>query len=59
MKKILVFGLGKVGSLVGTLLHHRFEVTGFDKAAPAEEVPFEIVQGDVTDATLLAATMEG
>ena len=51
--------MGKVGSLVGTLLHHRFAVTGFDKAAPAEEVPFEVVQGDVSDTTLLAATMEG
>jgi Trk K+ transport system NAD-binding subunit len=34
MKKIAVLGLGKVGTLVATLLSERFEVTGFDKQPP-------------------------
>lgn len=57
MEKILVFGMGKVGSLVGTLLHKRFNVTGFDKAKPAEDVPFHVIQGDVTNLETLQATL--
>ncbi|MFC5409852.1 saccharopine dehydrogenase C-terminal domain-containing protein [Larkinella bovis] len=54
MKKILVVGMGKVGSLVGILLNKRFTVTGFDKVQPAYQLPFPVIPGDVTDeATLL------
>lgn len=45
--------MGKVGSLVGTLLSKQFEVTGFDKAQPAVDLSFKIVLGDVTDVSLL------
>ena len=51
MKKIAVFGLGKVGTLVGILLSQRFEVVGIDKNKPHYDLPlpFEIITGDVTD----------
>jgi saccharopine dehydrogenase-like NADP-dependent oxidoreductase len=54
MKKILVIGMGKVGSLVGTLLHKNFTVTGFDKQKPATTVPFECLIGDVKDVEQLS-----
>ncbi len=57
MKKIIVFGMGKVGSLVGTLLNKRFEVMGFDKSEPTEAVPFEVIKGDVSDHDLLLKTL--
>lgn len=50
MKKILVLGLGKVGSLVGVLLNKRFEVTGVDRQKPHYdfELPFPVLEEDVT-----------
>ncbi|MEO1260637.1 MAG: saccharopine dehydrogenase C-terminal domain-containing protein [Bacteroidota bacterium] len=50
MKKILVLGLGKVGSLVGVLLNHKFDVTGADKEKPHYdfELPFPVLEVDVT-----------
>ncbi|HEX6180873.1 MAG TPA: saccharopine dehydrogenase C-terminal domain-containing protein [Chitinophagaceae bacterium] len=59
MKNIAVIGLGKVGSLVGTLLHDIFTVTGVDKAAPAEEVPFKVLNGDVKDTKFIASVVSG
>jgi saccharopine dehydrogenase-like NADP-dependent oxidoreductase len=53
MRKILVIGMGKVGSLVGSLLNKRFEVTGVDKLAPAVSLPFNVETGDITDADFL------
>ena len=53
MKSILVFGMGKVGSLVGTLLNKRFSVKGFDKQTPAEKVSFKVITGDINDTVLL------
>lgn len=49
MKHIAVIGLGKVGSLVGTLLNELFKVTGFDQNLPSETLPFDIVTGSTTD----------
>ena len=51
MKKILTLGLGKVGTLVATLLSKDFEVVGIDKQAPHYdyELPFTVLQGDVSD----------
>ncbi len=49
MKNIAVFGLGKVGALVATLLHDRFLVTGVDQSMPADEFGFPIRTGSVTD----------
>ncbi len=51
MQKILVLGMGKVGSLVGCLLNKRFDVKGLDKIQPHYEMeyPFEVITADVTD----------
>ncbi|RRB02631.1 saccharopine dehydrogenase family protein [Larkinella rosea] len=57
MKKILVVGMGKVGSLVGILLNKRFAVTGFDKLQPAYDLPFPVIQGDVSDDATLLQTL--
>lgn len=59
MKKILVVGMGKVGSLVGTLLNKQFEVTGLDKNQPAAPLSFTVVVGDVADEALLEKSMVG
>ena len=48
IKDIAVLGLGKVGSLVATLLSTKFEVVGMDQTRPDEEFPFDIVKGDVS-----------
>ncbi|MFK7907715.1 MAG: saccharopine dehydrogenase family protein [Chitinophagales bacterium] len=51
MKKILTLGLGKVGTLVATLLSKDFEVTGMDKQAPHydHDMPFTVLKGDVSN----------
>ncbi|MEN9884743.1 MAG: hypothetical protein RLZZ420_1960, partial [Bacteroidota bacterium] len=51
MKTILVFGMGKVGTLVGILLNKRFAVTGFDKQIPSQHPGFDCIQGDINDLT--------
>lgn len=58
MKKIAVVGLGKVGSLVGTLLNDLFTVTGFDKQKPATELSFDIKTGSIQDAESLEAFLK-
>ena len=57
MKTILVFGMGKVGSLVGILLNKRFTVTGFDKQNPPTNPGFNIINGDIKDEKLLQETI--
>ena len=47
MRNILVIGLGKVGSLVGTLLSKRFTVTGIDKVLADTNLPFKVMEGDI------------
>lgn len=59
MQKILVIGLGKVGSLVGTLLNKRFQVTGIDQAEPAIPLSFPVLNGNVGDASFLDNAMIG
>ncbi|MEO8774180.1 MAG: saccharopine dehydrogenase C-terminal domain-containing protein [Gelidibacter sp.] len=49
IKKIAVLGLGKVGSLVATLLSSKFEVHGMDQFEVKEEFPFTMTTGDVSD----------
>lgn len=53
--KILVIGMGKVGSLVGVLLAKRFDVTGLDKNEPhyTFQLPIPTIRGDVTDIEFL------
>lgn len=55
MKNVAVIGLGKVGSLVGTLLNDLFTVTGFDQQQPATDLPFEVVKGSIKNAPELEA----
>ncbi|ULQ57703.1 saccharopine dehydrogenase NADP-binding domain-containing protein [Flavihumibacter rivuli] len=55
MKNVAVVGLGKVGSLVGTLLSDIFTVTGFDQNKPATDVPFNVVTGSIKDTATLEA----
>lgn len=59
MKHIAVIGLGKVGALVGILLHDLFTVTGFDQLQPDTDVPFDVVTGNTTDPDGLKKFLEG
>jgi saccharopine dehydrogenase-like NADP-dependent oxidoreductase len=52
MKHIAVIGLGKVGSLVATLLNDTFIVTGVDQHIPAD-FEFQTVSGNVRDTQFL------
>ncbi len=59
IQKIAVIGLGKVGSLVASLLHYDdVEVTGFDQIFN-QDFPFSTQQVDVTDATELEKVLIG
>ncbi|UKJ06189.1 saccharopine dehydrogenase family protein [Solitalea lacus] len=60
INKVLTLGLGKVGTLVATLLSEKFEVTGIDKQAPHYdyELPFKILSGDVADSAFLSKIIE-
>ncbi len=49
IKKIGVLGLGKVGSLVATLLSQKYEVQGMDQFDIKEKFPFDILKGDVSN----------
>lgn len=53
MQNVLVIGLGKVGSLVATLLRKQFTVKGLDLRRPSKILPFEVIEVDVTDTDLL------
>jgi len=55
MQNILVIGLGKVGSLVATLLNKQFKVTGLDKQKSAHLFP--TLEGDVTDEAFVEKTV--
>ena len=61
MKKIAVFGLGKVGTLVAVLLSDKFEVVGFDQNEPHYEYDFQfrVEQGDVRDRNFLDSSLTG
>ncbi len=56
MKNVAVVGLGKVGSLVGTLLSDLFTVTGFDRQAPAG-LPFAVETGSIQDSQSLESLL--
>ncbi len=48
MKKIMVLGLGKVGTLAAHLLHDSgFDVSGFDKSPPQTPLPFAVDSADL------------
>jgi saccharopine dehydrogenase-like NADP-dependent oxidoreductase len=48
IEKIGILGLGKVGSLVATLLSSKYTVEGMDQAEPDGKLPFKMVKGDVS-----------
>ncbi len=55
---VTVIGLGKVGKLVGILLHQSgFQVTGLDRQA-FEDTPFPVEKGDVTDPSTLHSALK-
>ena len=55
IQNILCLGLGKVGTLVATLLSEQFEVTGMDIQVPHYnlDLPFKVITGDVSDTVLM------
>lgn len=53
IKNIAVLGLGKVGSLVATLLSSKYKVIGIDQAENEENFPFDTSKGDVSDANYI------
>ena len=58
-KRIAVVGLGKVGSLVASLLHFDdVECIGFDQSISGEH-PFETQSVDVTDSAALEQALVG
>ena len=59
MKKVAVLGLGKVGSLVGTLLTRSgFAVTGID-ANPPTGLPFSVLTQELANPVALKSTLVG
>ncbi len=59
IKTILVFGLGKVGSLVASMLHESgFKVSGADRQLH-EDYPFAVETLDVSNAHELTSLMQG
>jgi saccharopine dehydrogenase-like NADP-dependent oxidoreductase len=57
MRNITVVGLGKVGSLVGTLLSEIFHVRGVDQRIPSGALSFDVVTGDVADQQFLETAL--
>ena len=59
IEKVLVVGLGNVGSLVATLLQRSgFEVSGAD-ARPVEALSFPSEVFDISDSAALGNALEG
>lgn len=59
ISSVLVMGMGKVGTLVATLLRESgFDVTGMD-CAERPELSFPIITGDVADGAALSNAMQG
>ena len=59
MQRIAVIGLGKVGTLVATLLHDSFTVTGLDANDAPGTLPFATQKGVVEDEEFLTAFLCG
>src|SRR4029079_19109777 len=53
MKNIAIIGLGKVGSLVATLLSESFTVTAVDQHVSNNNVLFKTIEGNVHDTAFL------
>jgi saccharopine dehydrogenase-like NADP-dependent oxidoreductase len=57
MKNVAVIGLGKVGSLVASLLSDLFTVTGIDQKKPSDELPFNVIAGSVSDLSFIESAL--
>jgi saccharopine dehydrogenase (NAD+, L-lysine-forming) len=58
IKKVAVLGLGKVGTLVATLLNEsKFEVTGIDSTK--RNLKFKTIAGNVADQAFLIKALKG
>lgn len=56
--KVAVLGLGKVGQLAATFLHHAgFQVTGIDQRAPRDDGGFDVHTVDIADPAVLRAEL--
>ncbi len=56
--KVAVLGLGKVGQLAATFLHHAgFQVTGIDQRVPRDEGGFAVHTVDIADPAVLRAEL--
>lgn len=58
IKRIAVLGLGKVGSLVATLLSSKFEVEGMDQQS-IDDLSFKTVKGDVSKEQEIRKFLDG
>lgn len=59
IQKVAVLGLGKVGSLVGTLLSSKFQVEGMDQSELKDELPFKVKKGDISNEKTIKAFLKG
>jgi saccharopine dehydrogenase-like NADP-dependent oxidoreductase len=57
MKNVAVIGLGKVGSLVATLLGDLFTVTGVDQKKPSGDLPCAVELGAVSDQAFIESIL--
>lgn len=58
IKHVLVLGLGKVGTLVATLLHQsKYKTTGVDSIIHPH-LPFETITADITDKATLSTLLQ-
>src|SRR5690554_358750 len=53
IKNVAVLGLGKVGSLVATLLSRKFTVVGMDRISPEGKFPFKVEIGNVSEDSVI------
>lgn len=60
MERIVVLGMGKVGTLAGELLHEAgFVVTGIDALGKPDSLPFETQICDLSDPVQFSAALQG
>ncbi|WP_299828214.1 saccharopine dehydrogenase C-terminal domain-containing protein [uncultured Roseobacter sp.] len=60
MERIVVLGMGKVGTLAGELLHEAgFAVTGIDALGKSDDLPFETQICDLADPVQFSAALQG
>lgn len=58
IQKIAVLGLGKVGSLVATLLSSKYKITGIDQSQFLDNFSFDVENIDVSDAASIRQVLK-